>query len=292
MSRSRAWDTVEAYPATLGPLRRSFVALLLALAGCAPDQVSLSYQSANGHRLSYHLELNAEIERTLSGQTRLQRVEATFRAEQEVVDLSPEGTTSARIDLRPRSLRVDGRVHDVGSAQEFLVTREADGKVVDIEVGEADTGEALAPIGIERLLSRLQPVLAGGPVAPGASWTAESVFEDASGSFSLSLQSRLTAFDEVLGHPSALVRTTYTSPVERREIFANAVADVEGRDVGTQEAWFALDGFLVRASGDSVGRYRVVFRPPGGQVGVEPVQGRLHVRLRSEMRLLSDSPTA
>jgi hypothetical protein len=268
------------------------VPLLLALAGCAPHQISLSYQSESGHRLSYHLELNAEIERTLSGQTRRQRVEATFRAEQQVVDLFPDGATRARMTLRPRSLRVDGRVHDVGPAQEFMVTREADGKVLEIDAGETDTGEALAPIGIERLLSRLQPVLSRGPVAPGASWTSEAAFEDATGRFSLSLRSRLTALDEVSGHPSALVRTTYNSPVERREIFANAVADVEGRDVGTQEAWFALDGFLVRASGDSVGRYRVVFRPPGGQVGVAPVQGRLHVRLRSEMRLLAESAAA
>jgi hypothetical protein len=74
--------------------------------------------------------------------------------------------------------------------------------------------------------------------------------------------------------------------VKRREIFANAVADIEGRDVGTQEAWFALEGFLVRASGDSVGRYHVLFRPPGGEVGVAPVEGELHVRLHTDMRLL------
>jgi hypothetical protein len=58
--------------------------------------------------------------------------------------------------------------------------------------------------------------------------------------------------------------------------------------VGAQEAWFALDGFLVRASGDSVGSYRVTFTPPGGEVGLQPVQGALVVRLHTEMELLSE----
>jgi hypothetical protein len=80
----------------------------------------------------------------------------------------------------------------------------------------------------------------------------------------------------------------YTSPVQRREIFANAVADIEGRDIGTQEAWFALDGFVVLVSGDSVGRYRVLFRPPGGEAGA-PVRGRINVRLHTEMRLVQQA---
>jgi hypothetical protein len=88
------------------------------------------------------------------------------------------------------------------------------------------------------------------------------------------------------GHRSALVRTTYESPVDREEVFQNAVARMEGTDVGAQEAWFALNGFLVRASGDSVGSYRVTFTAPGGEVGLSPVEAGLVVRLHTEMHLL------
>jgi hypothetical protein len=83
------------------------------------------------------------------------------------------------------------------------------------------------------------------------------------------------------------VRTTYESPVDRQEVFQNAVAHMEGTDVGAQEAWFALEGFLVRATGDSVGSYRVTFTAPGGVTGLSPVEAGLVVRLHTEMRLLS-----
>jgi hypothetical protein len=129
-------------------------------------------------------------------------------------------------------------------------------------------------------------VLPGRAVAPGDTWRSDSALQDPNGRSSLALTSRLAALGKSRGYRSALVRTTYTAPMERRQIFANAVADIDGSDVGTQEAWFALDGFLVHASGDSVGRYRVLFRPPGEQLDVAPVRGRLQVRLRTEMRLL------
>jgi hypothetical protein len=268
-------------------LRRFLASLsLLALTACAPHQVTLSYRSEDGGLLSYRLDLDAEIERTLSGRTRHELVEATFRIQREVLDVLPGGRTRARITLLPRSLRVNGTPRRVGEAQEFVVTARGDGSVAGIEAGRGETSEALAPVGIERLLPRLQPVLPGRAVAPGDTWRSASALEDANGRFSLSLQSRLAALGTSRGYASALLRTMYTSPVERREIFANAVADIDGRDVGTQEAWFALDGFLVRASGDSVGRYRVLFRPPGEDVGVAPVRGRISVRLHTAMRLV------
>jgi hypothetical protein len=267
-------------------LRRVVASLfLVALTACAPHQVTLSYQSRDGAVRSYQLDLVAEIERTLTGETRNEDVEASFRIRQEVLDLLPGGRTRIRMTLRPESLSVNGRTRRVGPDQEFVVVTRANGSVVGLEQGRGETTEALAPVGIERLLPRLQPVLPGRAVGPGDTWTSESALQDADGSFSLSLRSRLAALGTSRGHDSALLRSIYTSPVERREIFANAVADIEGQDVGTQEAWFALDGFLVRASGDSVGRYRVVFRPPGGEVGVAPVPGRIHVQLRTELRL-------
>jgi hypothetical protein len=268
-------------------LRRLLASLsLLTLTACAPHQVTLSYRSEDGGLLSYRLDLDAEIERTLSGQTRHELVQATFRIQREVLDVLPRGRTRARITLLPQSLRVNGAPRPVGEAQEFVVTARADGSVAGIDAGRGETTEVLAPVGIERLLPRLQPVLPARAVAPGDTWRSASALEDANGRFSLSLQSRLAALGTSRGHASALLRTMYTSPVERREIFANAVADIDGRDVGTQEAWFALDGFLVRASGDSVGRYRVLFRPPGEDVAVAPVRGRISVRLHTAMRLV------
>lgn len=260
--------------------------LLLVITACAPHQVTLSYNGKGRALLSYHLALNAEIDRTLSGETRHELVEAIFQIQQEVLDQLPDGRSRVRLTLRPQSLRVNGTTRRVGEAQEFVITNRADGSVVGINEARGEATEALAPVGIERLLPRLQPVLPGRPVGPGDSWRSESAFEDASGRFSLTLRSRLAALGRSRGHLSALLRTTYASPVKRREIFANAVADIEGRDVGTQEAWFALEGFLVRAAGDSVGRYRVLFRPPGGEVGVAPVEAQLHVRLHTDMRLV------
>jgi hypothetical protein len=191
------------------------------------------------------------------------------------------------MSLDPVSLVVDGAAQNVGPGQSFLVTLGEDGEVVTIE--DASTGETAEPlelVGIERLLPRLRPVLPDGPVGVGDAWSAQTDFDDVDGSFSLSTSSRLERLGTAQGHEAALIRTTYSSPVDRREAFANAEADLAGRDVGAQAAWFALDGFLVQAIGDSVGRYRVTFRPPGGDDTVAPVQGSLVVSLHTEMTLV------
>ena len=265
--------------------------VLLLLAACQSDQVTLTYGSQTGRRLAYRLRLDATIDRTLSGRTRRQIVEATFRAEQHVLARLPAGGASAQMTLRPEGLIIDGRRKQEGSPQTFDVTLGEDGRILDIAAsGETEDpeDESLAPLGIDRLLPRLRPVLPGRPVSPGEMWRSESAFRDAGGRFTLRLTSRLAALGVVSGHDAALVRTTYASPVERREVFSNAVTDVRGEDVGTQEAWFSLEGFLLRSAGDSVGSYRLVFRPPGeASAGVAPVQGALRVRLHTDMRLLA-----
>jgi hypothetical protein len=176
---------------------------------------------------------------------------------------------------------------DPGPAQVFTVALGMDGRVVAVQESAADPGEPLQPVGLERLLPRLRPVLPGRPVSPGEAWRSRTRFQDEQGRFSVDAISRLAQLGVTDGYQTALVRTTYRSPVAREETFANAVADIVGKDVGAQEAWFALDGFLVRSSTDSVGTYQVTFRPPGGEPGVAPVAGSLVVRLHTEMELVS-----
>lgn len=270
-------------------MRRPALPLLLAIllvAACADERIYLSYRLEEGRRLLYSLVIEAEMTRTLGGETRRQQVEAAFRAGQEVVERLDDGTVRARMTLDPISLEVDGVSQTVGPGHEFLVTLGPDGRVRQVERARGAATEPLALVGIERLVPRLRPVLPGGPVALGDAWTSDSRLTDEAGTFTVEASSRLAELGTAEGLPAALVRTTYASPVDRRETFANAAADLSGRDVGTQEAWFALDGFLVRAIGDSVGRYRVTFRPPGGEVGLQPVEGRLVVRVHTEMRLV------
>ena len=271
-------------------MRRLASLLLVAsilLPACGDPHVSLGYRLEDGTHLRYSLRLIADVERTLEDETRQERVEAVFRASQEVLETFPDGEGRMGVTLEPVSLTVNGEPQSAGSAQDFVVVVSAGGEIEEIEQ-TAEAGPApLAPVGVDRILLRLRPVLPEGPVTPGDAWTSGAVLTDEDGSFSLEAHSRLAALGQLDGRRAALVRTTYTSPVDRREVFANAVADLRGRDVGTQEAWFSLEGFLVRAQGDSVGRYAVTFRPPGGEDDIEPVQGRLRVRLRTEMRLLS-----
>lgn len=269
-------------------MRRSIVPLTFCLlaSACVSDRVPLAYRVEPGRRLEHRLVLHADITRTLQGQTTHQEVVATFVASQEVLTPLPNGGAEASVSLVPQSLVVDGRAVDPGPDQEFGVALAADGRVVGI-TGETEPDETLGAVGIERLLPRLRPVLPGHPVGPGETWTSDTQFVDDSGAFSLSADSRLDRLGIVDGHRSALVRTSYESPVDRQEVFQNAVARLEGSDVGAQEAWFALDGFLVRATGDSVGSYRVTFTAPGGEVGLSPVEAGLVVRLHTEMRLLS-----
>jgi hypothetical protein len=158
--------------------------------------------------------------------------------------------------------------------------------VTEIESASGAPPEVLAPVGIDRLLPRLRPVLPPGPVLTGDRWGSDLDVTDETGSLSLDVSSRLSALGLAGGRRAALIRSSYTSPVSRRETFANAIADIDGRDVGAQEAWFALDGYLVRASGDSVGDYDVTFRPPGGDAGVGSVTGTLAVELHTEIELL------
>lgn len=193
----------------------------------------------------------------------------------------------AQVTLVPESLEVDGQSVEVGPVQDFTVQLGPDGRVVAVGENVAGPGEVLEPVALERLLPRLRPVLPGRPVAPGDAWRSDTRFQDERGRFSVRASSRLAHLGVTDGYRAALVRTTYRSPVDREEMFSNAVAEVVGEDVGAQEAWFALDGFLVRASSDSVGTYDVTFRPPGGEPGVAPVQGSLVVRLHIDMQLVS-----
>ena len=261
----------------------------LLLSACDSDRVPLSYQLEPGRRLEHRLTLDAEITRSLQGRTSEQQVVATFLAAQEVTTPLPDGGAEATFSLTPESLRVDGRPVDPGPDQEFVVQLGPDGRVVAI-TGAAQPGDALGPVGLERLLPRLRPVLPGTPVRPGDSWRSDTRFEDETGLFSLEARSRLTQLGVFDGHEAALVRTTYESPVDRREVFANATADMQGTDVGAQRAWFALDGFLIEAIGDSIGSYRVAFTPPGEGTDLPPVEASLLVRLHSELRLLPEEP--
>lgn len=260
--------------------------VLLILAACGSSEVTLDYRLAEGRALRYSLRLEADVRRTLETTTLVERIEATFRAGQEIVEQLEDGRALARMTLDPISLQVNGEAENVGAGQEFLVTLGPEGEVESVEEATPGAADSLAPVGIERLLPRLRPVLPPDPVSPGETWTSETRIADEDGTFSIEARSRLAELERVGGRPSALVRTTYVSPVDRREIFANAVADLSGRDVGTQEAWFSLEGFLLRARGDSVGRFDVDFRPPGGEdTGVE-VQGNLVVRLHTELTLV------
>jgi hypothetical protein len=265
---------------------RSLVLVAVLLASCAEGSVPLSYQVEPGRRLEHRLVLTADITRTLAGDRQDQTVVAAFRAVQETLPPAEVGASQATVSLVPESLEVDGRAVEAGPPQVFTVTLGKDGRVVAVEESAA-AGEPLQPVGLERLLPRLRPVLPGRPVSPGEAWRSRTRFQDEQGRFSVDATSRLAQLGVTQGFESALVRTTYRSPVAREETFANAVADIVGRDVGAQEAWFALDGFLVRSSTDSVGTYQVTFRPPGGEPGVAPVAGSLVVRLHTEMELVS-----
>ena len=258
---------------------------------CASDRVPLSYRLEAGRRLEHRLRLEAQITRTLQGSTLEQEVLATFRATQQITSPPTEEGAQATFSLVPESLRVDGRPVDPGPDQEFVVQLAADGRVVSITEEGSQPTPGLGPVGIERLLPRLRPVLPGDPVRPGDTWRSDTQFVDETGRFSLQARSRLTQLGVVDGREAALVRTTYESPVDRQEVFANAVADMRGTDVGAQRAWFALDGYLIEAVGDSVGSYRVTFTPPGGEeLQLTPVRASLIVRLHSELRLLSAGP--
>lgn len=279
-------------------MRRALLVLLLvAASSCTDDHVDLTYSLEIGRRLEYRLLLDATVLRTLEGETREQSVQASFLAGQQIVDPLPGGGARAVFSLRPESLVVDGRPVDPGEPQEFEVDLGPDGRVVAIGQpapaettgGEAEGTEAVAALGIERLLPRLRPVLPGEPVRTGEEWSSRTRFTDEDGEFSLALESRLARLGVEDGYRAALVRTTYVSPVDRRETFVNAVAEIQGTDEGVQQAWFSLDGFLIRSIGDSVGRYRVTFRPPGGEAGLAPVQGALDVSLHTELELI---PTA
>jgi hypothetical protein len=259
---------------------------LLASSACADDSVPLRYGLEAGRSLEYDLLLEADIEGTLEGQTRAQDVVATFRVVQEIQEPREGGGATARMALTPGTLTVDGAPVEPGPGQEFEVALGPDGRVTSIGEPTGEEQQELVPLGIDRLLPRLRPVLPGADVAPGDAWASETEFTDDAGRFSLATESRLAELGMVEGVPAALVRTTYRSPVNREEAFANAVADLVGTDVGAQEAWFALDGFLLRAAGDSVGTYRVTFRPPEGELGVTPVEGSLVVRLHTRMELV------
>ena len=267
-------------------LAGSLLLLLLVVPACRDDRVPLSYGLDPGRRLEYRLGLLADVSRTLSGSTRHEVVRAEFRATQEIQETLPGGGVRTDLSLVPVSLEVNGRAVDPGAAQEFTVELGPDGRVVAIERTGGQAGEALEPVGLDRLLPRLRPVLPGRVVAPGEEWRSHTTFPEEDGTFSLATESRLQRLGIVAGREAALVRTTYVSPVTRTEELANAMADLSGRDVGAQEAWFALEGFLLRATGDSVGRYRITFRPPESRPDAAPVEGFLVVRLHTEMHLL------
>lgn len=258
---------------------------LLAAAACTSDRIPLRYGLEPGRTLDYSVRLDARVRRVLQGAPTEQRLVASFRSRQTITEDLGDGRARARITLEPISLTVDGRAVAPGPPQEFVVGLSSDGSVVEVESASGAPSEVLVPVGLDRLLPRLRPVLPPGPVSPGDSWASDLDLSDSSGRLSLDLSSRLAQLGLASGHRSALIRSSYTSPVERRETFENAIADIRGRDVGAQAAWFSLQGFLVRARSDSVGDYEVTFRPPGGDAGTGTVSGTLRVVLHTEMEL-------
>ncbi|HWC32647.1 MAG TPA: hypothetical protein VG709_05910 [Actinomycetota bacterium] len=270
-------------------MRRLLPLVIVLATACATDTVELSYGLEPGRRLEYELRLSADVERTLSREAVEQRIEATFRARQQILEPLSGGGATARMELLPTSLVIDGEPVNPGPSQAFIVALGHDGRVVEIDAPDEDDGAALGPVSVERLLPRLRPVLPGAAVAPGQAWRSDTTFTDRDGRFSLESESRLERLGTVADREAALVRTTYVSPVDRREAFANAVAELDGTDVGVQEAWFALDGFLLRSRGDSLGTYDVTFRPPGEEAGLQPVEGSLVVELHTEMVLVEEA---
>jgi hypothetical protein len=260
---------------------------LLAATACGTDRVSLQYVLPSGRSLEYRLVLEATVRRTLGEDPREQRLEAVFRTRQTILEDLGSGRARAVVTLEPESLTVDDKQATPGPDQEFVVVLSPDGSVTEVESVTGAAPDVLAPVGLDRLLPRLRPVLPPGPVSPGDDWASDVDLTDDTGSLSLDVASRLAALGLAGGHRAALIRSSYTSPVDRRATFENAIAQIEGEDVGTQAAWFALDGFLVRASGDSVGDYRVTFRPPGGSGGVGSVSGTLLVLLHTEIELVA-----
>lgn len=262
------------------------IALLLAASCSSTDRVTLRYGLQDDRTLVYRLVLDADVRRTLGDQPTRQRLRATFRTVQTITEELGPDRARARITLEPETLVVDGREATPGPSQEFVVRLSSDGSVVEVESASGAPPEVLLPVGLDRLLPRLRPVLPPDPVSPGDAWGSDLDLRDEAGTLSLDLSSRLARLGIESGHSAALIRSTYTSPVSRRERFANAIADIQGRDVGAQSAWFALDGFLVRATGDSVGDYDLTFRPPGGDAGIGEVSGTLAVTLHTEMVLV------
>jgi hypothetical protein len=263
------------------------LALVAVLApACASDLVPLRYGLEPGRTLEYRLRLEALVRRTLQDAPTEQRLVATFTSRQTITEDLGGGRARARITLDPIGLKVDGRAASPGPPQAFVVRLSSDGSVVEVESASGAPPEVLVPLGLDRLLPRLRPVLPTAAVAPGDTWASDLDLSDAAGTLSLDVSSRLAQLGLAGGHRAALIRSSYTSPVSRREEFANAIADIRGRDVGAQAAWFSLEGFLVSASGDSVGDYEVTFRPPGGDVGTGTVSGTLSVELHTEIGLV------
>jgi hypothetical protein len=260
---------------------------LLAATSCTSDQVSLRYVLRSGRSLEYRLVLEATVRRTLAGDPSEQRLVAAFHTTQTILEDLGSGGARAVVTLEPESLTVDGREATPGPDQEFVVVLSPDGSVTRVESASGAAPDVLAPVGLDRLLPRLRPVLPPGPVSTGDAWASDLDLTDDTGSLSLDVSSRLAALGLAEGHRAALIRSSYSSPVDRRATFENAIAQIEGEDVGTQAAWFALDGFLVRATGDSVGDYRVTFRPPGGSSAVGSVSGTLSVLLHTEIALVA-----
>lgn len=245
--------------------------LLVALAGCGEDTVSLAVRPAAGDTAEYRITVRATTVTTIGdGEPRRRTSSVVLRARQRVLASSPKGS------------RVEVRLDPGGDRDTtFVVLLDASAQLEEVQQVEGVPAEALGGLGVSDLLPVAAAAPPARPVAPGDRWSIDGPVVAGSTRSRLRGTGRLASLGVANGRRLAFVDSTYALPVERTTDEGGAPVQLHGRLRTTATAAYDLDGDRVQwVRATTSGRYDLTLLPPAGAGGL-PVAGTLRVDVSS-----------
>ncbi len=240
--------------------RAWWVTAALPLLACRPDTVSLRFDPAIGDTYRFRYEVEIEVTRTVDGgEPETTETTTTITSEQEVVDLTDEGTVVAVA------------LTDDGKRSTAVVVLDRTGSVQAVQqVAGRSAGALGLPAPVDVLAAAAGPP--DRPLGLGDEWSIGDGAERGGG--------RLERLGIVDGHKVATASADVTEALSTTRTVDGSEVAMDGDLRTTSTTTFDLaDGAVRRGTLRSSGTVELRIAPPGG-VTAEPVEATITYVLR------------
>jgi len=245
--------------------------LVVALAGCRPDTVAVSFRPKVGATYRYQIDVTADTTTTLEGQAPAHKVDHVELLEEQTVLAADASGVLVRVLVgQPGS-----------TAQAFVVRFDRSAQLTSIDTAEDASADLAGALGVPEIF----PGAAAAPdrrVGPGVRWaTARQVrITGATGATTVRSTGHFLDFGLAGNAKVARISSTTTLPLRS----TTGTLALEGTEqIRQRVAYDVADGAVHEASATTTGTFRVEVHPPAGTTAA-PVPGTLVVHVRSTTR--------